>query len=90
MLFFEKSENYLCTFKVTIGNRVQSFTTLNNRTALEEHFELLVNKAAISKTPSKIEMLLSVSIFDETGNCCNEFVNSLVFTNKAWNDWNGG
>lgn len=90
MFTFEKPETFTCTFRVTMPNKVQSFTLDGVRMVLEEQFKLLVNDAARSNVPVKIEMLRKVPIYDAFDNCWIERENSLVFTNKAWNDWNGG
>ena len=90
MLIFEKPETFVCTFRVTMGNKVQSFTMEAVRTALEEQFKLFVGDAAVSKIPVKVEMLRTVPIYDEFDKCWIERENSIVFTNRAWNDWNGG
>lgn len=90
MIVFEKPETFVCTFRVTMANKVQSFTLDAVRMVLEEQFKLLVNDAARSGVPVKVEMLRKVPIYDEFDKCWIERENSLVFTNRAWNDWNGG
>lgn len=87
MFIFEKPETFTCVFRVTVGDRVKSFTLATERITLEEQFMLLVNDAARSNVPVKVEMLRKVPIYDEFDKCWIERENSLVFTNKAWNDW---
>ena len=85
MIIFEKPETFVCTFRVTMSNKVQSFTLDGVRMVLEEQFKLLVNDAARSNMPVKVEMLRKVPIYDEFDKCWIERENSLVFTNRAWN-----
>jgi len=88
MLIFEKPQTYLCTFEITVKNKVQCFTVESIRSALEAQFINLVNQAAIKTVPVKVKMSRKVPVYDAFNKKWIERENSIVFTNKAWNERN--
>jgi hypothetical protein len=88
MVTFEKSEAYAVTFEITVNKKVSYQYIEAPRIVIEEEFKRLVNQAARSREPIKVKMSRNVFIYDPFENQMIERENSIVFTNKAWNERN--
>ena len=88
MDIFIKPEPYLVMFEVTVKDKVQQQIVEASRIVLEQEFTRLVNEAANSLLPAKVKMSRKVPIYDPFDKQIIERENSLVFTNKAWNERN--
>ena len=88
MGIFIKAEPYLVTFEVTVKDNIQRQIMEAPRIVLEQEFMRLVEQAANSPLPVKVKMARKVPIYDPFDKQIIERENSLVFTNKAWNERN--
>lgn len=88
MVRFAKAEPYVVMFEVTVRDKVQRQMMEAPRIVLEQEFTRLVEQAANSPAPVKVKMSRKVPIYDPFNKRMIERENSLVFTNKAWNERN--
>ena len=88
MFRFERASPYLVMFELTIKDRVQRWSREAPRFALEGEFEHLVWQATRLNEPVKVRMSRKVPIYDPFDKTTIERVNSIEFTNKAWNERN--
>lgn len=88
MFVFERASPYLVVFELTIKDNVQRWSREAPRRTLETDFEYLVWQAARLSEPVKVRMSRKVPIYDPFDKTTIERVNSIEFTNKAWNERN--
>lgn len=88
MFRFERASPYSVMFEVTVGDKLDSFIREAPRIMLEHEFISLVEQAARYTKPVKVRMSRKVPIYDPFDKTTIERVNSIEFTNKAWNERN--
>lgn len=88
MFTFVKPQEFLCEFKIAVGDEVRVHTIEAPRIVLEQEFLGLVEQAANHPYPVKVRMSRKVPVYDPFDKTTVERENEIVFKNKAWNDRN--
>lgn len=88
MFRFERASPFSVMFEITVGDKLDAYLREAPRIILEQEFIQLVEQAARYPTPVKVRMSRKVPIYDPFDKTTIERVNSIEFTNKAWNERN--
>lgn len=88
MFVFERASPFSVMFEVTVGDKLDAYIREAPRMVLEHEFTALVEQAARYPKPVKVRMSRKVPIYDPFDKTTIERVNSIEFTNKAWNERN--
>lgn len=88
MFVFERTSPFSVMFEVMVDDKLEAYIREAPRIMLEHEFMSLVEQAARYTKPVKVRMSRKVPIYDPFDKTTIERVNSIEFTNKAWNERN--
>lgn len=88
MFRFERASPYSVMFEIVVGDKLDAYLREAPRIILEQEFIQLVEQATRYRKPVKVKMSRKVPIYDPFDKTTIERVNSIEFTNKAWNGRN--